>query len=190
MPPDAPAASSNVGSQQTHSQGLLDTDAVSSRASSPRQVHVYLRDSESPTMKPTIIDAFSPKDEFFQNFGAGDSGMQLGMRMLTTLIVLGSALFVACCVKSVLVVWSILGSTVALLIACILPGSFWLQVIAPTASAGSRIAAIILVGACVLLGVVCTVLAAMRLDVGQCPLPPPGVVTKAPTEILFSPSWL
>jgi len=166
---------------QAESVAPRRTTSQSSR-SSP-QVHVYV--SERSASRPEAVDAFQPKDQAFQNHN--DAGMPLPARVLTTALVLGSALALACSLRSVLVVWSILGSTVALFIACILPAGFWLQITGGAAGSGLRICTVCLAVITSVLSLVCTVLAADRLNAPPCPGLNPG--TFSSREILLQQIW-
>eukprot|EP00933_Yihiella_yeosuensis_P071365 TRINITY_DN79572_c0_g1_i1.p1 TRINITY_DN79572_c0_g1~~TRINITY_DN79572_c0_g1_i1.p1 ORF type:complete len:595 (+),score=56.78 TRINITY_DN79572_c0_g1_i1:219-1787(+) len=141
------------------------TPPQSPTSSSGPQVHVYV--SEMPRAVPSAIDVFQPKDENFAS--EQPNSMTFFARLVTTLTVFGSALALACTLRSVLVVWSILGSTVALLIACIFPASFWLQITGAAVGPGTRACTLALVVGASIMSVVCTALAITRLDAPACP---------------------
>lgn len=155
---------------------------TSQSSRSPPQVHVYV--SERSASRPEAVDAFQPKDQAFLN---SDAGMPLAARVLTTFLVLGSALALACSLRSVLTVWSILGSTVALLIACIFPAGFWLQITGGAAGPGLRMCTIALGAIASILSLVCTVLAVDRLNAPACPGLHPDTLSSH--EILLQPMW-
>merc|ERR1712187_30343 len=114
------------------------------------------------------FDRFLPKDETVQQSAGEPTTFQ---RFCFTACLLISALLVSFYMKSILVVWSILGSTVAFLIAIILPALFWLRIVGPHVKPWRKsLAQILLVTACVL-AIVCTVLTCLRLSAPACPVP-------------------
>jgi len=140
--------------------------------SSPNEarVHVYFRndmDAARNTRLPCeALDSFLPKDETVQQ---GASEPTCTQRYVLTTVILVGCLLLSCFLQSVLVVWSILGSTVCFLIGFILPAAFWRKIIGPMTGELNRKAAELLVLVTVVLAFCCTVQAATKLDVAPCP---------------------
>eukprot|EP00929_Paragymnodinium_shiwhaense_P071413 TRINITY_DN36304_c0_g7_i1.p1 TRINITY_DN36304_c0_g7~~TRINITY_DN36304_c0_g7_i1.p1 ORF type:complete len:682 (-),score=90.11 TRINITY_DN36304_c0_g7_i1:143-2110(-) len=142
------------------------------------RVHVYLREDteghidRSATLQ--ALDSFAPKDETVQQGAATPTMMQ---RCVLTTLILGCSLFLACFLRSVMVVWSILGSTVCFMVGFILPASFWSRIMAPFVSATRKNIATTLIVIITSLSISCTFLAILKLDAPPCPavsVPAPG----------------
>lgn len=142
--------------------------------SSPRAVvHVYQRRETAGHMSRNdarasleACDTFEHKDATVQQGSAEPTVVQ---RWLLTALLLGAALAMSLFMQSVMVVWSILGSTVAMLVAFILPAAFWYRIVGPTAKTWQRRAAFFLIIIAVLLALVCTILTVFRLGSPACP---------------------
>jgi len=136
-------------------------------------VHVYRREDARQTLVRgstlQVADVFAPKDDVVQQSAVAPTVLQ---RYVLTTVILISCLLVSYFMESILVVWSILGSTVAFLIAFILPALFWHQIVgrAPTTSAVKRCCAQCLLGVSTLLATVCTILTILNLGEPPCPL--------------------
>lgn len=116
-----------------------------------------------------LIDIFEPKDQAAREAVASDAELTPSASALLTLAILLSGLGVAFLLRSVLVVWSILGSMVSFLVAVILPAAFWLRIEGPQAPALQRLAVCLTIISFGALSAVCLVLTAMRLDQLSCP---------------------
>jgi len=114
------------------------------------------------------VDTFAPKDETVQQSAAEPSPR---LRWVLTALLLVSALLLSMFMQSILVVWSILGSTVAFLVAFILPAAFWYSLVGPRTKAWRRHAAAALLGVTAVVAVACFVLTCMNLDAPPCPVP-------------------
>jgi len=156
MGPSSPASSSRM--------------PPSSPKASPTRVHVYYRETVEGHMargaSVEALDSYLPKDETVQQGSAAPSPLQ---RYCLTAGVLMSSLTLACLLKSVLVVWSILGSSVCFMVGFILPASFWRRIMGPFVSGRARLASGSLAGFIGVLAVVCTVQALLKLDAPACP---------------------
>lgn len=166
-----PRENSPQGSPVSSSRSL---PAPSASPSPEARVHVYYREETEGSLlgararaRVDAVDTFLPKDETVQSSAADATTAQ---RYLLTVVVLGAALLTACTLRSVLVVWSILGSTVCLLVAFILPAAFWHRIMGPVVSAAERRGAMVLVAVSVVLAAVCTVQTFGRLDIPPCPM--------------------
>lgn len=165
-----------VGSLSGDDNGLAEAALSPERVpSSPRAVvHVYQRQETAGHMSRNdarasmeAFDTFQHKDATVQQGSAEPTVVQ---RWLLTALLLGAALAMSLFMQSVMVVWSILGSTVAMLVAFILPAAFWYRIVGPTAKTWQRRAAFILIIVAVILALVCTTLTAFRLGSPACPL--------------------
>ncbi|CAE7245014.1 SLC38A10, partial [Symbiodinium necroappetens] len=139
----------------------------SSTPSSPPEacVHVYLRQDtrggrgqSSARNAPDVhvFDTFHPKEEAMRQGALEPTNCQ---RIVLTSLLLGTSLLVSCVMKSIMVVWSVIGSTVSFLIAFILPALFWYKVVGPTVRPWRRGAALGLIALCCVLSAICFVLA-------------------------------
>lgn len=176
-----------VGSQRSQMSGspLLsrppghDANSRTQRPSpppspSPAQVHVYRREDTrgGRGMHPSgsnleVFDAFTPKDEIVQQSASEPTPLQ---RYVLTALLLISSLIVSCIMKSIMVVWSVLGSTVCFLIGFILPAMYWRKLFTGAKSQWKLNAAAILAGFASVLGVICSILACINLNEPPCPL--------------------
>eukprot|EP00928_Gymnodinium_smaydae_P010695 TRINITY_DN14029_c0_g2_i1.p1 TRINITY_DN14029_c0_g2~~TRINITY_DN14029_c0_g2_i1.p1 ORF type:complete len:591 (+),score=119.03 TRINITY_DN14029_c0_g2_i1:245-1774(+) len=111
-------------------------------------------------------DVFRPKEDAVRR-GAAEPCPST--RHALTASLLGSALLVSCLMKSILVVWSVLGSTVAFMVAFILPAAFWLRIVGATSGSRRRVAAQVLLVVTAVLALACTVLTCLNLDAPPCP---------------------
>eukprot|EP00931_Biecheleriopsis_adriatica_P010222 TRINITY_DN11130_c1_g1_i1.p1 TRINITY_DN11130_c1_g1~~TRINITY_DN11130_c1_g1_i1.p1 ORF type:complete len:672 (-),score=110.82 TRINITY_DN11130_c1_g1_i1:40-2055(-) len=158
------------------------TSGSSTRASSPSvasppsaRVHVYRRQDtagglgQHGRLSPSLeaFDSFTPKDELMRQGAIEPTTTQ---RCLMTAVLLATALIVSCIMRSIMVVWSVVGSTVCFLVAWILPACFWYKVVGETSGPFRRRAALVLAGATCLLSAVCFVLAILNLSEPPCPL--------------------
>jgi len=147
---------------------------VISRQSSAARVHVYVRDhmdsSRGRHMEVQAIDSFCPKDETVQQSALEPTKFE---RYVLTAVILGCSFLLACFLQSVLVVWSILGSSVCFIIGFILPAVFWRRIIGPQTSAFYRRASELLALVSVLLAICCTLQSATKMDMPPCPPIPP-----------------
>ncbi|CAJ1390687.1 unnamed protein product [Effrenium voratum] len=118
------------------------------------QVHVYLRqDTRGGRGQPSgpdtnavqVFDTFLPKEEAMQQGALEPTKLQ---RIVMTTLLLGTSLLVSCVMRSIMVVWAVIGSTVSFLIAFILPAMFWYKVVGPTARPWRRHMALALVAFC------------------------------------------
>eukprot|EP00448_Togula_jolla_P028673 CAMPEP_0170625372 /NCGR_PEP_ID=MMETSP0224-20130122/30722_1 /TAXON_ID=285029 /ORGANISM="Togula jolla, Strain CCCM 725" /LENGTH=613 /DNA_ID=CAMNT_0010951939 /DNA_START=29 /DNA_END=1870 /DNA_ORIENTATION=- len=146
-----------------------DPPPAESRSSSV--VHVYRReDSESTGVRRhqsiPALDTFQPKDATLQQSSSTPSRVQ---RYCLTTLILGGALLLSCFMRSIMVVWSILGSTVCFTVAFILPASFWFRIVGPSMSAWHRAAALTLVAIVSMLVVCCTIETLLKLEQPPCP---------------------
>lgn len=151
---------------------VLEEVQIPRRPNSP-VIHVYRREdtlgrgtSDSPGLE--ALDQFVPK-EFDALDGAIDPTPR--MRYVLTALLLLSALALSLYMKSILVVWSVLGATVAFLVAFILPSAFWCRIVGPTVSLAQRLATKLLLWVAIVFSVACTVLTAAKLDMPPCPIP-------------------
>jgi len=114
-------------------------------------------------------DTFAPKDETVQQSAAEPSNFQ---KCVLTVLLLVSSLVVSCFLRSILVVWSILGSTVAFLVSFILPALFWYRIVgcASTTSTLKRRASVALLVISVVLAIACTILTCVHLSAPPCPV--------------------
>lgn len=162
----APAAGNQV-SPRGASQG----------SSSNARVHVYLREEAQGHMSQGMVleacDSFAPKDETVQQSAAEPTRLQT---ITLTVLLLVSSFLVSCFLRSILVVWSILGSTVAFLVSFILPALFWYRIVgcAVTTSSIKRRAAMVLLVACCVLSIACTLLTCIHLSAPPCPVSAPA----------------
>lgn len=150
----------------------------SSTPSSPPEacVHVYLRQDtrggrgqSSARNAPDVhvFDTFHPKEEAMRQGALEPTNCQ---RIVLTSLLLGTSLLVSCVMKSIMVVWSVIGSTVSFLIAFILPALFWYKVVGPTVRPWRRGAALGLIALCCVLSAICFVLACVNLNEPPCPI--------------------
>lgn len=133
-------------------------------------VHVYRKRTVSDGSDPDTLrpfDQFEPKDDTVQGSAGEQSPAQ---RYALTSLLLGGALLVSLFMRSILVVWAILGSTVAFLVGFILPAACWAEVVGPTSRPFRRRAARILLICVTVLAFACTVLTCFNLDVPPCPV--------------------
>ncbi|CAE7266582.1 SLC38A10 [Symbiodinium sp. CCMP2456] len=144
----------------------------SSTPSSPPEacVHVYRRQDtrggrgqSSARNAPDVhvFDTFHPKEEAMRQGALEPTNCQ---RIVLTSLLLGTSLLVSCVMKSIMVVWSVIGSTVSFLIAFILPALFWYKVVGPTVRPWRRGAALGLIALCCVLSAICFVLACTALS--------------------------
>jgi len=152
--------------QESPQASVAGTDAA--------RVHVYLQEdtqgpmsSGSRPLQP--FDTFAPKDATVQQSAAEPTPLQ---RHILTAVLLVSALLVSFFMKSIMVVWSILGSTVAFMIAFILPALFWYRIVgrSPMTSTLKRRSVVALLVIVIVLTIACTVLTCFHLDVPPCPI--------------------
>eukprot|EP00428_Durinskia_dybowskii_P028248 CAMPEP_0170249956 /NCGR_PEP_ID=MMETSP0116_2-20130129/24790_1 /TAXON_ID=400756 /ORGANISM="Durinskia baltica, Strain CSIRO CS-38" /LENGTH=653 /DNA_ID=CAMNT_0010500883 /DNA_START=74 /DNA_END=2035 /DNA_ORIENTATION=+ len=134
------------------------------------QVHAYRREDARGMLEhgSTVeaVDIFEPKDETVQQSAAEPS---LAQRCILTTGILMSSLLLSMFMQSILVVWSVLGSTVAFMIAFILPAAFWYRLVGPRAKAVKRRAVAALLVFFTVLALVCTVMTVLHLDAPPCP---------------------
>ncbi|CAE7540140.1 SLC38A10 [Symbiodinium natans] len=168
----------SVGDPRLSRQRSSSPSRQSSAPSSPPQacVHVYLRQdtrggrSENGGARNAadvhVFDTFLPKEEAMQQGAIEPTSCQ---RIVLTTLLLGTSLLVSCVMKSIMVVWSVIGSTVSFLIAFILPALFWYKVVGPTARPWRRAAAAGLIALCCVLSAICFVLACVNLNEPPCP---------------------
>lgn len=169
-----PCCAAPVSSSTTLPCPAATSDSPSARAPPssppPARVHVYRREEtrhiDRRQASLASIDSFLPKNETVQQSAAEPTPLQ---RAALTIILLSSALAVSLFLSSVLVVWSILGSTVCFLVGYILPAAFWCRIVGPSTSAWKRRAARGLVGCTTVLAVACTYMTIVRLDMPPCP---------------------
>lgn len=146
----------------------------SSPPSSPPQprVHVYLRQDTrgggitDRRSSVQVFDTFLPKEEAMQQSFLEPSNLQ---RIVLTTLLLSTALLVSCVMRSIMVVWSVIGSTVSFLIAFIMPALFWYKVVGPTVRPWRRTCSLLLVISCSVMSCICFVLACLNLDEPPCP---------------------
>jgi amino acid permease len=140
-------------------------------AASGAMVHVYRSEDMGRNMVQgetmTAFDAFRPKDDTVQQ-SAGE--MSTVQRYVLTSGLLCSSLAVSCVMKSIMVVWSLLGSTVCFLIMFILPGAFWYRLVGPYANPCRRCAAGLLVGVSSVAAIVCFSLTCYYIHTTACPI--------------------
>lgn len=140
----------------------------SASSSGGARVHVYraeeLRRGSIPGLD--AFDVFVPKDETVQQSAAQPTPR---VSALLTVVLLSSALLVSCLLRSILVVWSILGSTVAFLVSFILPALFWYRIVGRTSTGRRKWLALALLVLSTLLAIACTVMTILRLDTPPCP---------------------
>jgi len=175
------AASSSTGASTSASSGGRGrpessggTGTARHRSPSPApggaQVFAYRREDTRGMMSrrgtAAAVDTFLPKDETVRQSAAEPTRLQ---RYVLTTCILITAMLTSMFMKSILVVWSVLGSTVAFMIAYIMPLAFWIKLVGHR-SPGKRRAAIALLGMFVVLAVACSVLTAMNLSAPPCPL--------------------
>lgn len=144
--------------------------------SSPPQacVHVYLRQdtrggrgvANGRDSSVQVFDTFLPKEEAMQQSFLEPSNLQ---RIVLTTLLLGTALLVSCVMRSIMVVWSVIGSTVSFLIAFIMPAMFWYKVVGPTVRPWRKHCALLLVLFCSVMSCICFVLACLNLNEPPCP---------------------
>lgn len=141
--------------------------------SSPMQVHAYRREDTRGMMSvgATVpaMDRFSPKDETVLQSSSESTAFQ--RHMLTTLILI-STLLVSMFMGSILVVWSIVGSTVAFMIGFIMPAAFWLQLVGQNSKWWKVAAAKTMLISISIIAVACTVLTILNLSQPACPKTP------------------
>jgi len=156
--------------QVVEESGVADFPAPSQpEADAPaasRFVSAYMNVDGTTHHEP--FDTFLPKDEYFHQSNDSQE-ISPCKRAAYSTVVLVSSLGLACFVRSVLVVWGVLGSSVAFLIACILPSAFWLSIAGPSAGRGIRFATACLLCTFITLAVVCTILSLLRLGSPACP---------------------
>mmetsp|Transcript_4930 Transcript_4930/g.14417 ORF Transcript_4930/g.14417 Transcript_4930/m.14417 type:complete len:676 (-) Transcript_4930:239-2266(-) len=143
----------------------------SARRGSVGSVHAYLREDTAVMRKGSTIspvDTFLPKDETVQQGAAEPTVWQ---RSVMTTGILVSSLLLSMFMKSILVVWSVLGSTVAFMIAFIMPAAFWYRLVGPRTHVRRHFVRVVL-AVFVVLALACSTLTAMKLDAPPCPLPP------------------
>jgi len=149
--------------------------ATSSQGSPSAQVHAYRREDTRGMLAPgtslPAMDTFLPKDETVQQGGAESTPLQ---DIILTTLILVSSLLVSLFMGSIIVVWSIVGSTVAFLVAFIMPAAFWLQLVGPHSKAYKVIAAKVLLVSMSVIAVACTVLTCLNLSAPACPKFPEG----------------
>lgn len=147
----------------------------SSPPSSPPQacVHVYLRqDTRGGRVagdrgsSVQVFDTFLPKEEAMQQSFLEPSNLQ---RIVLTTLLLSTSLLVSCVMRSIMVVWSVIGSTVSFLIAFIMPALFWYKVVGPTVRPWRRRCSLVLALCCSVMSCICFVLACLNLDEPPCP---------------------
>mmetsp|Transcript_36436 Transcript_36436/g.66749 ORF Transcript_36436/g.66749 Transcript_36436/m.66749 type:complete len:651 (+) Transcript_36436:63-2015(+) len=153
-----------------------------SQEEQPRSGHVSAYLAVDGTTHHEPFDTFLPKDDFFLQQHGEASELSPVTRVLCSILVLASSLGLACFVQSVLVVWAVLGSSVAFLIACILPAAFWLSISGPSSGTGLRIATMCVLLTFIGLALVCTVLAVLKLGAPACP----GAVSETAAPSMFA----
>lgn len=138
------------------------------------RVHVYRKEDTRTTtaqldkhvdLEPW--DSFTPKDEAMRQ-GAAEASTALRYGMTAAL--LGAALLTSMFLQSILVVWTITGSTVAFFVALIMPIAFWYRIVGPTARPLRRSLAVALLTASAAFSISCTVLTVLNLGEPPCPV--------------------
>jgi len=159
-------------SSQPTNQAQHATTRMPLSISGDARVHVYREDAVGNPRRGSAVeafDSFAPKDETVRQSAAEPTRRQ---RCGLTVVLLVSSLMVSFFMKSIMVVWSIVGSTVAFLVAFILPSLFWYRLIgqAPTTSALKRNSALVLLAVSIVLAIACTVLTCLNLSAPPCPV--------------------
>mmetsp|Transcript_28257 Transcript_28257/g.51004 ORF Transcript_28257/g.51004 Transcript_28257/m.51004 type:complete len:697 (-) Transcript_28257:180-2270(-) len=173
--PPLPRVSENARSPPMVRSPPQSRSGPSSPGTQRAMVHVYRRQDTrgGRGMHPPAVssleafDSFMPKDETVQQGAAEPTTLQ---RCVLTAVLLSSSLLVSVSLKSIMVVWSVVGSTVCFLIAFILPACFWYKVVGTTAAPWRRRAALALVGITSILSLACFVLACLNLNEPPCPV--------------------
>lgn len=148
---------------------LLAEEAGFSKQVTPsKTIHVYMaKDAMSRHVRLDSYDEFTPASE------AGAVEMiepSTATRVAVSLMLFGTAVFVACTLSSVLTIWAIFGSTACFMMAWILPCGFWLRLVGPVTRPARAILASIFFYATSILVLVCTVNTIVHLDAPACPI--------------------
>jgi amino acid permease len=133
--------------------------ARSSAASSGPEVHVYER---SPTIGQQRVGSYSPQE------AATDGDYSVALRTFETVMLLGTSTATTVVLDSVMMIWSIIGSTICILIGFTFPTAIWLRLKTDGSAWKVRTAQAILVSS-VVFGVLCTVGAVINLQRPACP---------------------
>eukprot|EP00930_Biecheleria_cincta_P043011 TRINITY_DN29586_c0_g1_i1.p1 TRINITY_DN29586_c0_g1~~TRINITY_DN29586_c0_g1_i1.p1 ORF type:complete len:656 (+),score=97.59 TRINITY_DN29586_c0_g1_i1:28-1995(+) len=110
---------------------------------------------------------FVPRDVTLQQSASEPTPLK---RYVLTALLLSSSLLVSCIMKSIMVVWSVLGSTVCFLIGFILPAMYWSKIKSGPEDSNQRYAAQALALVSSVMGIICSVLAIVNLGEPPCPL--------------------
>mmetsp|Transcript_25304 Transcript_25304/g.80429 ORF Transcript_25304/g.80429 Transcript_25304/m.80429 type:complete len:634 (+) Transcript_25304:81-1982(+) len=159
--------------------GERTCSGASTSSAARGRVHVYFReDTRGHMAQGTVLepcDTFAPKDETVLQSAAEPSRCQT---CTLTVVLLLSSLLISYFLKSILVVWSIIGSTVAFLVSFILPALFWYYIVgkAATTRKSKRWAALVLAVTSVVLAVACTILTIIHLNAPPCPVTAPASI--------------
>lgn len=142
------------------------------------RVHVYAaedtRHSRDHRLGLAPMDTFLPKDDTVQASAIQPTVCQ---RSTLTAILIFTSLLLACLLKSVMVVWSILGSTICFMVGFIMPAAFWCKIVGPHVSTWRYASAVGLIVVSVVLAVSCTILTMTKLGQPPCPVPAVSVNT-------------
>jgi hypothetical protein len=146
--------------------GGEDTFDVTPAVNNTAMVHVYDRTGPSRAQVLVQVGEFLPQD---------DTDAVLEWTTFTfcieTLGLMITSVATACVMDSVLIIWTIAGSTVSFFIAFIFPILIWLRLHAPLASTFKVIAARLLLVLTVGLSLACTYEVATNLSHPTCPAP-------------------
>merc|ERR1719281_2330600 len=133
--------------------------ARSSAAGIGAEVHVYER---SPTAGQQRVGSYNPEE------AAADVEAGFAVRAIETALLLGTTAATTVVLDSVMMIWSIIGSTICVLIGFTFPPAIWLRLKTDGAAWKVRTAQAIFVSSLVF-GVLCTVGAVMNLNRPACP---------------------
>lgn len=125
--------------------------------------------SASPVAKPKLFDQFVPHDAVFLEGAQDSAAMTFWLRVTFSLFLLAAAVAVACTVRSILTVWGILGSAIAMTIMVIQPPLWWNQICENSKSKVKRFFAVVLAVFGMIFAVICTVLTVIRIANPSCP---------------------
>jgi amino acid permease len=153
------------------------------------RVHVYLsedtRRQRDHTRGLAPVDTFLPKEDIVLASAGQPTLLQ---RCVITAALIACSLSLACLLKNIMVVWSILGSTVCFLVGFILPAAFWVKIVGPSRKPHRQVAAAGLIAVSVFFAIFCTILTIERLETPPCPehLPAKAVLNAAAAGSLFA----
>jgi len=140
----------------------------SARSKRGKTVHVYSKNRE--TKKWMVYDQYSCREERSKATGSEQTPKQ---RFWLTTFVLVSNLTVGLFLDAIMIVWTILGATIAFTIAFILPSLFFLKMHfnRPSTEVSNRrkVLACFMVVTSTIFSMVCTVMVIMNLDAAPCP---------------------